>query len=278
MFQRILVPFDGSTVGSYALDQALRIARRERAVITALCIIDARVLDEPDVCLPIDDEIQVSRQVVPPSTAMLTYQAWAEQIAARAQERGKEVGVDVQSEIVTGIPYREVISRCSRYDLLVMGVWDTPDDYPGPFLAGTTYWHIITHTRLPTLCIRGQSRDIQRILVAYDDSREAVDALQLAVTWCRAWELSLVVLTMQPDGDRAQAILRKARERAHPLIPTLVTRSGDPTQVIPAIAQDYECDLIALGVHCDHGLLERPNDSTANAIIRISTLPVLLSH
>jgi nucleotide-binding universal stress UspA family protein len=60
MFQRIFVPCDGSSASFQALDQALHIAQREGSTVTVLCIIDARVLDEPEIYLPIDDEIRVS--------------------------------------------------------------------------------------------------------------------------------------------------------------------------------------------------------------------------
>lgn len=131
MFQRILVPLDGSAASSHALDQALGIANRERSVVTALYTIDARVLGEARVYLPMRDEMRVSDETVPPSKAMRTYQAWAQQVTSCARTRGEEAGVQVRTEIVTGVPYQEIISRSSQFDLLAIGTWDTSRSYPG---------------------------------------------------------------------------------------------------------------------------------------------------
>lgn len=278
MFRRILVPVDGSTVGFQALDQALQIAAREGAVITALCVIDVRVLNEARIYLPMDEEVKASDEIVSPSKATLTYQAWARQVTARAQGQGESIGVEVRTEIVTGVPYQEIISRSPAHDLLVMGAWGTWRDYPGPFLAGSTLWRVVAHTHLPTLCMQGQRREVQTILVAYDDSREARDVLQLTATWSRAWGLTLVVLTVQPDGNRAQALLRKARARVHPTIPRLVARDGDPTEAILTIAAKYHCDLIALGVRAGQPALRRSPGNLTQALLRASPLPMLLSH
>ena len=278
MFQRILVPMDGSTASFQALEQALQIARRERTVVTVLYVIDSRVLSEARVYLPMYDEVRVSDDVVPPSKATLTYQAWAQQVTARARARGESVGVEVCTEIITGIPYQEVIARSSAFDLLVMGAWEASRDYPGPFLGGNTLQQIVLSTRLPTLYAPGEPREPRRILVAYDDSHEALDALQLAATWAHAWGITLVVLTVQEDGDRAQQLLRKARDRVHPVIPRLVARDGEPADAILATATEHQCDLVAVGVPSGRRLPAHFGDHVLDSLLQGSPIPLLLSH
>jgi nucleotide-binding universal stress UspA family protein len=278
MFQRVLVPLDGSSASFHALEQALQVANRERTEITALYVIDARVLSEARVYLPMYDEMRVSDDIVPPSKAALTYQAWAQQVTARARARGQSVGVKVHTDIVTGIPYQEVITRSPEFDLLVMGIWGTSRDHPGPFLAGNTLQHVVLNTRLPTLCVRDEARKPRRILVAFDDSHEALDALQLTATWANAWGITLIVLTVQEDGDRAQALLRKAHDRVRPTSPRLVARNGDPADAILAVAAEHNCDLIAVGVPAGRRMPGLSGDHVVDTLLRTSSLPVLLSH
>ncbi|MFQ5341198.1 MAG: universal stress protein [Anaerolineae bacterium] len=278
MFQRILVPLDGSSASFHALEQALEIANRERTEITALYTIDARVLSEARVYLPMYDEMRVSDDIVPPSKATLTYQAWAQQVIAQARARGESVGVKVHTDIVTGIPCQEVVTRSSEFDLLVMGRWGASRDHPGPFLAGSTPQFIVARTHLPTLCVQDPMREIQRILVAFDDSREALDALQLTATWASAWGITLVVLTVQEDGDRAQSLLRKAHDRVRPTTPRLVARNGGPADAILATAAEHNCDLIALGVPAGRRLPGFAGDAVVETLLRTSKLPVLLNH
>lgn len=280
MFQRIFVPVDGSTASFDALNQALQIAACEQAVVTVLCVIDARISNEARVYLPMQDKIMVSDAIGLPSKITSTYQAWAQQVVDRAQARGEAVGVEMHTEIVTGVPYHEIIARSSHYDLLVMGTWETSSTYPGPFLAGNTLWYIVAHTHLPILFVPAsfKNKKLQTIAMAYDDSREARDALQLAATWAHVWGLTLIVLTVQQNGSQAQTLLHKARVRAQPAVPRLVAREGDPLKAILNVATQYHCDLIALGVHASHSLFGYSLGKVTDILLRTTSLPVLLSH
>lgn len=278
MFQRILVPVDGSSSSFLALDQALQIAAREDSIITTLCVIDARIMQEARVYLPMQDEVQVSSDYVSPQEARMVYQAWAEQLSAKTIDRGTTMGVKVRSDITTGIPHQEIIDRSSRYDLLIMGSWQTRWQNPGPFLAGQTVWQVIVHTRLPLLYVPIRPRALQTILVAYDDSHEAQDGLQLAATWAGAWGLTLIVLTVQPNGRQAQALLKEARHRAQPIVPRLIARDDKPTKAIFDIATQYDCGLIVLGARVHRSLLGRSLGRVTNRLLLAGQLPVLLSH
>jgi nucleotide-binding universal stress UspA family protein len=278
MFKRILVPVDGSGTSLAALDQAIKIAKREDALLAALCVIDVRLLYEARVYLPTSDTLQVSEEIVPAQSVKSTYQAWADQVTTEALKRGEASGVQVQAEVVTGVPYQEVIARSKDYELLVMGPWNVSRDYPGPFLAGSTIWHILAHTQLPVMCVQEAGPPLETILVALDDSGEAVDALQLAATWAEAWGSKLIVLTVQPDGDQAQELLHKAQKRIEPIPARLVAHEGDATEVILGTAIDSKCDLIAVGMHAEHALLRHPSNNTIESLLENSMLPILLSH
>lgn len=278
MFQNLLVPVDGTRASTHALDQALHIAVAENAGITALCVIDARVRNEAYVYVPMDDQVRVSAEVVSRNQAEATYQQWAERITARAYERCSAAGVRVRTAIEIGIPHHEIVARGGHYELLVMGLWNNAHPYPGPFLGGSTFAHVVAHTHLPALAVPAAPRNIKSILVAYDGSREAADVLQLATTWVTAWQLQLTVLTVQHNGDVAQELLREARLRALPTVPRLIAREGEPATVVRNVAHELDCDVIALGVHADRFPLRRSLGSVADALLSSSAIPLLFSH
>lgn len=112
----------------------------------------------------------------------------------------------------------------------------------------------------------------------FDDTREALDALQLAATWADAWEIPLVVLTVQEDGGRAQTLLRKAHDRVRPATPRLVARHGNPVDAILTTAAEHNRDLVALGVPAGRRIPGRFGDRVVDSLLRTSSLPVLLSH
>jgi nucleotide-binding universal stress UspA family protein len=278
MFKRILVPLDGSETSLYALDQALEIAKREDALLKILCVIDTRLLYEARVYLPTSEGVRVSEDVVGAQNVESTYQAWADRLTSEALKRGESAGVQVQAEIVTSIPYQEITTRSKDYDLLVLGPWNISRDYAGPFLAGSTIWHLLAHTQLPIMCVQEAGLPLETILVVLDDTSETLDSLQLAATWAQAWGLKLVLLSVQPDEGQAWELLDKAQERIAPVKARLVARDGDATAVILATALDFKCDLIAMGVHPEHALLRHPLDDMIENLLENFTLPLLLSH
>lgn len=279
MFQRILVPVDGSQASFHAFDQALRIARREASKVDALCIIDVRLLDEARLYLPAEDEVTVSSELAVASDLPALYRQWAAQVAEKARARAEEAGIPLRVRILTGLPYQVIVDAGPQYDLLILGPWELASDYPGPFLAGSTWREVVAHTRLPILIVRGPAREVRSILVAYDGSPQARDALQLAATWAQAWNLKLVVLVVHEDGDRAQALLWEARSRAAPVVPRLIARNGDPVQTLVTVATDEQhCDLIAIGAQGHNGVLKRLRRSAMDAVVRRSPLPVLLTR
>ncbi len=277
MFRQILVPLDGSRASFNALEYALQFSGNKETAVTTLCIIDSRVSHEARLYLPEDDEIIVSNEIEPPTRATAIYQNWAQQVIARARTRGQAAGVQIQPKIVSGIPYQEIIARSPRYDLLVMGGRQNSTAYPGPFLGGTTLQHVVAHTHLPALCVFAAPQKLKTILVAYNDSRAAQDALQLAATLCRAWKLTLIVLTVQPEGRQAQRILHQARRRVAPVIPRLVARDGNPAEAILNIAAMYKCGLVVMGIHT-HYPFSPPSGKVFDTLLHSGRLPVLLSH
>lgn len=278
MFQQILVPLDGSTASFNALDWAIEIALTQESSITALCVIDERVAHEAQLYLPILDEIGVSNEHLAPTELASTYQQWAEGVIDRAEKRASAVRVEIRPEIMRGIPHEKIVSRCSMHDLLVMGGWKMADDYPGPFLAGSTFWQVVANTELPAFHVASEPRKIETILAAYDDNPEAQDALQLAATWAKVGDLKLVVLTVQSDGDQAQALLQQAHQRVAPLNPRLIARDGNPGEVIKEIAGQYQCDLISLGVP-PHRLWQGHSlGSVIDNLVHNGNIPLLLSH
>jgi nucleotide-binding universal stress UspA family protein len=224
------------------------------------------------------DQIGVSYENLSPAESAAAYQTWANKVIDYAKNCSAAVQVEISPEIVDGIPYKEIISRSSEHDLLVMGGWEMSNNYPGPFLAGSTVWQVVAHTELPALHVFSEPRKIETILVAFDDTPAAQDALQLAVTWARVWDLKLVVLTVQPDGDQAQALLRQARRLAEPVSSRLIAREGDPAKVIKEIATEQQCDLISLGVPPHHLWQGHSLGGVIDNLLHTESLPLLLSH
>ncbi|MEA2151519.1 MAG: hypothetical protein QOD69_3349 [Solirubrobacteraceae bacterium] len=133
------------------------------------------------------------------------------------------------------------------------------------------------------------------ILAAVDGSADAAAALRHAASLARDQHARLVVLTVvpatpppvaspgavaPPAADNDAAYARILREAVEPLpadvgVQTRIVR-GRPARRILDVAQEAGADLIVMGFH-GHGRLHHALiGSTSDAVLRASTVPVLL--
>ena len=133
-----------------------------------------------------------------------------------------------------------------------------------------------------------------RILVAYDGSPAAEDALELAVSRYGDEELlALYVLEVDPttydasalgggtndipEAEEAEAVLEEARSTAAGKGCALETavEQGSPSDVIVEYADAEGFDQIVMGTHGRQSISEIVVGSTAERVVRSSPVPVL---
>ena len=102
MYDRVLIPTDGSDALTDALDHGLDLADRHDAEVHAVYVVDNRQY------LGAPDDVQADVKET------LTHEG--ETAIATIEERAFEHGLDVMSEIREGIPYKEVLSHAEEND------------------------------------------------------------------------------------------------------------------------------------------------------------------
>jgi nucleotide-binding universal stress UspA family protein len=121
----------------------------------------------------------------------------------------------------------------------------------------------------------------RRILVPFDHSALATDALDYATTLARRLGARVMVFqALHPDDSKVHAdgVLEEEimRRRARgPLEIVHEERWGDPAAEIVRIAAEIEADLVVMGTHGRTGLARMFMGSVAEAVLRTSTCPVL---
>lgn len=142
----------------------------------------------------------------------------------------------------------------------------------------------------------------KEILVAIDDSDQASAALELAIGLAKTIGSSLTLIhvldpanvaatagagagsTIEIELDELQTAGRAlldeaaARVRTAGLSVTPVLRDGVPPATILDTAKRSECDLIVMGTHGRTGVARLFIGSTAEAVLRAATIPVLVKH
>jgi nucleotide-binding universal stress UspA family protein len=108
MYDRVLIPTDGSDALPNTLDHGLDLAGRHDAEVHAVYVVDHRqYLGEPE-------EVQTDLKET------LTHEG--ETALAAVEERAFEQGLDVVSEVREGIPYKEVLAHAEETDADVIVV------------------------------------------------------------------------------------------------------------------------------------------------------------
>ncbi len=278
MFKSILVPTDGSLFCEIALKYALDLAKRYKAYIKALHVVDIRAIKG----LFIKD-ISASMGLVP----IVDYQPKIQQIL---EERGrltldaseancKAAGIRFYRELVTGIISQEIKSVGHTVDMIVMGQRGEHAEF-GTVLLGSTLEATIRITNKPVLVTPKEYTPISRILMAYDGGDVANDALRVCRNICMELALPATVITASDHKENADAILEEARQYLSPndLEVEYVLRTGEASKIILAAMDDYKCDLLIMGAYGRNRFIELVLGSTTSYLLRKATFPVLLSR
>lgn len=110
MYDRILVPTDGSEYAEDAAERAFALAETTDAAVQIVCVVERGPLGS--VRLPGDD-----------ASAADAFAERAEEFVARLAERARERGLEAETEIREGVPVRELLACVDEVgaDAVVMG-------------------------------------------------------------------------------------------------------------------------------------------------------------
>jgi len=144
MYETILVPVDGSAPSDAAADHAITLARDAGATLSVLSAVDIHALESAK----LDAAELVER-----------YEAEAEKHVDAVADRARDAGVDVQTAVIRGAPYRVILDRIDAVgaDLVVMGSHGRRG--VERYLLGSTTERVLRLSSVPVLVIRRDEGD-----------------------------------------------------------------------------------------------------------------------
>jgi nucleotide-binding universal stress UspA family protein len=136
MFERILVPTDGSKAARRAAEHAIELANASDATVHAMYVMD---MGDADFVATPDDIAETRRRMEKKGTE------YTDEIAEMAGERGVECVTVVKS----GIPEDEILEyvRDNDVDLVSMGKRGRSD--PDKLLIGSTTQRVLARAEIP---------------------------------------------------------------------------------------------------------------------------------
>jgi nucleotide-binding universal stress UspA family protein len=280
MVKNILIPIDGSDYGKTAIAYGIYISPKLGVQLTGLHVVDVRLMQGP-VFTDISGSIGLPpyQEFLPAIESSL--EAKAESILKEFREQCEAAGIHPETKKITGVIDESIIEEGRKCcDWILLAQRGEHFHIGSGAILGSTAQSVVRRSGKPVLVTPERFRKIDRMALAYDGSAPAENALALAADLSAraAWPLSVVIIT----DDQAVAAELSAKTEAF-----LETRGIDSTLLILKGKEDKELlkfiregtvDLLVMGAYGHNRLRELILGSTTSAVIRKSTIPVLLTR
>jgi nucleotide-binding universal stress UspA family protein len=251
LFTDCLVPVSGSEVSWLAVEQALELSHRENISLNGLHVVTT-------------EENLISSE--------------AQTIRDKFEQMCHQAGVTGAMVVARGDIAEEIVSRAPFNDLVVINIAHPPDAQVRSRLTsglGT----IIRRCSCPILAVTGQTSTLDRILLAYDGSIKAREALCLSAYLAKKWNAYLMVLTSIELGRKTSRTLKHAQDYlTHKGVNAEYAQKvvSEPGESILEAAKQHGCNLILMGGYGYTPLFEVMLGSSVDVVLRKTEIPVLI--
>jgi nucleotide-binding universal stress UspA family protein len=245
----LLVPISGEPAGWFALEQALVVARREGGRIAGLLIVST-----------------------PSARASAEAQAVRDEFDRRCAEAEVHGNLAIEVGAVTDL----ICDRARWNDLVVVNLAYPPSAAPVARLRNG-FRALVQRCPRPILAVPQVVSPLSRVLLAYDASPKAQEALYVGTYLVLQWRIPLTVVAVIEGEHGAASPLDDARHyiESHGAAASYVEESGAVANAILRAAA-HASDLILMGGYGFNPLLEAMIGSTGDQVLREVQQPVLI--
>jgi nucleotide-binding universal stress UspA family protein len=279
MFEKILVPTDGSDCAEAAIGYAEDLATHYGATVHVLCVVDSRTLDSAPHLERVKDE----------RTEMV--ESVCDDLAG--------TNIAIEDAVRTGIPHQEILQYATKQeiDLIAMGTHGRTG--VERYLLGSVTEKIVRLSDSPVLTVRAKTDGTvtypySDILIPTDGSKQAAGAIAVGVDIASNYDARLHALSVvEPIAmgvdfqsanifelleETAQSAVEGVETKATQLSVSAVETAveyGHPYREIHSYVEENDIDLIVMGTHGQSGLERYLLGSVTEKIVRTSAIPVL---
>ena len=284
MLRSILVGLDGSDYSKSAVEVGIYLARKTRALLVGLGVVDEPTIRDAEPRLigggvPYAEPVFYRERV---ASARREVEQFLSQFSVRcAQAR---VSCKVLEDV--GLPHEQIELEAQRYDLIVLGQqtrfhFETQEGYDDTVLR------VLKNSPRPVIAVPARldlnpEKPGHTVLVAYDGSLQAARALQAFQTSGLAGVLPTVVVTVDTDQKRAARATERAIDylRLHNIRANSwpITTTESPASTILAAAAEHQSVLIVTGSYGQPILREFFLGSVTRSLLAESPVPLFLYH
>lgn len=281
VYDRILFPTDGSEAADEVLEHVLDLAVGVEATLYVLNVADTNR----------DSVATIEGQVVD----VLVDEG--EEIVDAAADRARERGVNVETEVLQGDPYRTIVDYADTRDVGLIAMPARGRRGLDRFLLGSVTERVIRQSDVPVLTIRPDDdvdlrTPYRNVLVPTDGSESANAALAAGIGVASASGGALHLLHVVEEsgfglgfGADDEAVEAEANETLETAAQTATEESiesvttaierGSVHEEILAYVGDNDVDLVVVGTHGRTNLDRYLLGSVAEKLVRSSPVPVM---
>jgi len=249
LFPSILVPISESDVEWQALDQALILAQKSSSMVHGLYV----------------------------QTQENTPVEKIDKLREEFSTRVKNAGIEGQFVFERGTISRTICDRARWENLVVLFAAHPPADSPMDRLSSGLRMMIHRCPR-PILVVSKYAKPPDRILLAYNDSPKAQEALYIAAYFAGTWKSDLTVLSVAEKGRLNYDWLDIARDylEKHKVKTSYHHRFGSVPKAIERAAAQFHSDIILIGGYKASPITEVMLGSKVDELMRNTTIPILV--
>lgn len=250
LFEDILVPIAGDGTSWPALEQALVIAQLEGARIYGLHVVNDQDQDTSSGKDALNKEFN------------------------RLCENTK---VSRKLTFEQGTISRVICDRSRWIDLLVIKLSYPPE--PGPIAKlGSGFHTLVRRCPTPILAVPGEPSPMQKVLLAYDGSPKADEALYISTYIAGRWGVNLNIITVREANSSSSLIQNEAKKylKSYDIQAHYLDQDGPVVDTILQTAAETGCDLILMGGYGYSPVKEIILGSSVDQVLRASTIPTLI--
>ena len=277
MFKRILVPTDGSEQAMKSLQYGIGWAKFFNGTIVCLYVIDIKLLEGPlfrDIATYLG------------TTPWTNYQ---NQIRSFLEEKGKQVldaceklcsknNVSSEKILQIGLVSQTIVEQSELCDLVIIGKSGEHSKWLEDFIGGTTY-ATIRKIRRPVIVTTQPEFMKGEILVAYDKSPSAREALRISSELAKEWNTTYHVVHISPkdETDALEEASNYLKSKNVNFIVHLIKNTSPSKGILEAYEQ-IKPALVAMGAFGKKRVQEWIVGSTTISILQSIDSPVLLAR
>jgi len=249
LFADILMAINGTESGWRALAQTLAVAQRENSRLLGL-------------------------HVLPPGAEP---EAGAvEAIRAEFERQCQQAGVRGEFAARPGVVVTTLVGRAALVDLLAVPLTFPPGSQPLARLS-SNFASLIQRSPRPVLAVPDGHSPLDRLLLAYDGSPKANEALFVAAYLAGRWQVALAVVTAGKEAAAAKAIAgARSYLEEQSIQAEFVVREGAAADVIMETAAEQDSNLLIMGGFGFRPVLELVLGGTVDKMLREFKRPMLI--